>query len=157
MALCGFPFSLRQMEDYANMIIRVQLGDNFSEDGVGKNWMSQFIDKHADKIHLFRTGKLDKKHAGAVNPTTAEAWFKLLGDYINKYNFSPSCIYGSDETGFQIGGAYARYVIGATGERTVYEIVSEDCETITVLVTICVDGSAIPPLVIFQGQTFFCK
>ena len=62
--------------------------------------MSQFIDKHADKIHLFRTGKLDKKHAGAVNPTTIEAWFKLLGDYINKYNFSLSCIYGSDETGF---------------------------------------------------------
>ena len=100
MTQCGFLFSLRQIEDYANMIIRVQLGDNFSEDGVGKNWMSQFIDKYADKIHLFRTEKLDKKHAGAVNPTTTKAWFKLLSDYINKYNFSPSCIYGSDETGF---------------------------------------------------------
>ena len=82
------------------MIIRAQLGDNFPEDDVSKNQMSWFINKHIDKIHLFRTEKLDKKYAGAVNTTTAEAWFKLLGDYINKYNFSPSCIYGSDETGF---------------------------------------------------------
>ena len=66
------------------------------------------MDKHADKIYLFRIGKLDN-------------------------------------------------IIRATSERTIYGIVSKDCETITVLVTICADGSAISPLVIFQGQTFFCK
>ena len=121
MAQRGFPFSLRQMEDYVNMIIRARLGDNFPEDGVGKNWMSQFMDKHTDKIHLFRTGKLDKKRAGAVNPTTCTAWFKLLGEYITKYNFPKECIYGSDETRFQLGCFYAHHVIGPAGEKIVKE------------------------------------
>ena len=58
------------------------------------------MDKHVDKIYLFRIGKLDN-------------------------------------------------VIRATSERTIYGIVSEDCETITVLVTIYTNGSIIPSLVIF--------
>ena len=66
------------------------------------------MNKYADKIYLFRIGKLDN-------------------------------------------------IIRATSERTIYGIVSKDCETITVLVIIYADGSTIPPLVIFQGQTFFCK
>ena len=48
-----------------------------------------------------------------------------------------------------MGGAYIHHVIEATGERTVHEIVSEDCETITILVIICIDSSTISPLVIF--------
>ena len=76
---------------------------------------------------------------------------------MDKYNFDPSCVDGSDETGFQMGGSYAHHVVGPTGKRTVCEVVFDDCETITILVTICADGSTIPPLVIFQGQTFFCK
>ena len=51
--------------------------------------MSQFIDKHADKIDLFRIEKLDKKYTSAINPTTVKTWFKLLGIYTNKYNFNP--------------------------------------------------------------------
>ena len=51
--------------------------------------MSQFIGKHADKIDLFRIEKLDKKCTSAINLTTVKAWFKLLGNYINKYNFNP--------------------------------------------------------------------
>ena len=53
MAQHGFPLPLKQMEDYANMIIKARLGDRFPEGGVGKNWISQFMEKHADKVHLF--------------------------------------------------------------------------------------------------------
>ena len=109
-------------------------------------------------MQLFKTNKLDKKHAGAVSPTTAEAWFELLGEYIDKYKFEPSSIYGSDETGFQMGNAYATNAIGAAGGGDVREIVHEGSrENITALVTICADGSTIPPLIIFRGSTFFCK
>ena len=44
---------------------------------------------------------------------------------------------------------YIYHVIRATSKRTVYKIISEDCETIIILVTIYADSSTIPPLIIF--------
>ena len=95
------------------------------------------MDKHADKIHLFRTEKLDKKHAGAVNPIICIAWFKLLSKYITKYNFPKEYIYGSDETGFQLGCFYIHHIIGLAGEKIVKEVTEDgNWENIIVLVTI---------------------
>ena len=100
MAQHGFPLSCHQLCNHANTILKSRLGDKFPETGVGKNWVERFMDRHTDRVRIFRSCRLDKKRAGAVNPTTTEAWFKLLSDYINKYNFSLSYIYGSDETRF---------------------------------------------------------
>ena len=116
------------------------------------------MDRHIDRVCIFCSCHLDKKCASAVKPTTCTAQFKLLGKYITKYNFPKECIYGSDETGFQLGCFYARHVIGPAGEKIVKEVTGDgNRENITVLVTICADGSTIPPLVIFKGETYFCK
>ena len=153
MAQRGFPLSRRQLRDHANTILRARLGDLFPEGGVGKHWVERFIAKHSDRVHLFRSRPLDKKRAAAVNPTTCEAWFTLLGDYMKKHDFAPGCIYGSDETGFQLGGFFRKHVLGPTGEKTVKEVVGDGSrEQMTVLVTICADGMTIAPLVISKVQ-----
>ena len=120
--------------------------------------MECFIDRYIDRVCIFRSCCLNKKHAGTVNPIICTAWFKLLSKYITKYNFPKECIYGSDETGFQLSCFYAHHVIGPAGEKIVKEVTGDgNRENITVLVTICADGSTIPPLVIFKGETYFCK
>ena len=58
------------------------------------------MDRHIDRVCIFCSCCLNKKHAGAVNPIICIAWFKLLSKYITKYNFPKEYIYGSDETGF---------------------------------------------------------
>ena len=116
------------------------------------------MDRHTDRVHIFCSCHLDKKCTGAVNPTTCTAWFKLLSEYITKYNFPKECIYGLDETGFQLGCFYAHHVIGPAGKKIVKEVTGdENQKNIIVLVTICTDGSIILPLVIFKGETYFCK
>ena len=116
------------------------------------------MDRHTDRVCIFHSCHLNKKCAGAVKPTTCTAWFKLLGKHITKYNFLKECIYGSDETGFQLGCFYTHHVIGPAGKKIVKEITGDgNQKNITVLVTICADGSTIPPLVIFKGETYFCK
>lgn len=64
------------------------------------------------------------------------------------------CIYGADETGIQNGIGTVEQVVGPAGESIQHQQRSGDRENITVLVTICADGTSIAPAVIFKGETF---
>ncbi|EIW58642.1 DDE-domain-containing protein, partial [Trametes versicolor FP-101664 SS1] len=66
----------------------------------------------------------------------------------------PECIYGMDETGLQQGVGGTERVIGPSGRKFQYQQESGDRENITVLVTICADGSSIPPAVIYKGEAY---
>ncbi len=152
----GFPLTPRSLEEHVNTIARARHAD-FPEGGVGENWTDRFIARHHDRLHVYLSRKIDSKRAQAVNPATHAAWFKLLGDTIEKYNIDPDCIYACDESGFMLGHHVRQKVIGGKGKRVQYAQHHEDRENITVLPTICADGTCLPPLVIFKGQAFFVK
>ncbi|KAF5354762.1 hypothetical protein D9756_005505 [Leucocoprinus leucothites] len=67
---------------------------------------------------------------------------------------TPGNIYGVDETGIQKGVGLSDYVIGPAGESIQHQQRSGDRENITIIVTICADGTSILPAVIFKGQAF---
>ncbi|KAH9079561.1 hypothetical protein EDB83DRAFT_2198848, partial [Lactarius deliciosus] len=46
----GFPLSPKRLREHTEYILRAHLGDKFPEDGLGKNWPTQFITKHHDRI-----------------------------------------------------------------------------------------------------------
>jgi len=71
----------------------------------------------------------------------------------------PKNIYGSDETGFQTGtGLSNRKVVGPAGKRIQHQQKTGNRENITVMVTICADGSLpVPPAVIFKGNKYLVK
>ncbi|KAF8261793.1 hypothetical protein EI94DRAFT_1521643, partial [Lactarius quietus] len=46
LAQCGFPLSPKQLWEHTEHILRACLGDRFLEDGLGKNWATQFITRH---------------------------------------------------------------------------------------------------------------
>jgi len=67
-------------------------------------------------------------------------------------------VYGSDESGFQSGtGSSNEKVIGAAGKRIQHQQKTGNRENITVMVTICADGTSIPPAVIFKGSKYLIK
>jgi len=45
-------------------------------------------------------------------------------------------------------------VYGATGEKVQHQQHSGGRENITVIVTICADGTSLPPAVIFKGDSY---
>ena len=63
-------------------------------------------------------------------------------------------IWGTDETGIQQGLGTRQRIIGPTGKKVQHQQRSGDRENITVIVTICADGTSLPPAVIFKGESF---
>ncbi|KLO04438.1 hypothetical protein SCHPADRAFT_917911 [Schizopora paradoxa] len=79
-------------------------------------------------------------------------FFDFLESTIKEYNIDFDCIYGADEAGFMPGCACTSKVIGKAGKKTQHRKESGNQQLITVMLTICADGTSIPPLVIFAEK-----
>ncbi len=156
----GFPLSLRRITEHVNEICwaHYRPDSEFPAKGVGQNWAKRFVEKHSDEIKAFWSHPLDHSHACAVNPYTKEEFFKLLeaviegdgGDDI----IPPKLIYGTDETGIQQGIGVKERVYGPQGAKIQHQQRSGDRENITVITTICADGTWVAPAVIFKGEGY---
>lgn len=150
----NIPLSHRRLKEHVEEIIR-RRNPNFA--GVGKNWTHRFITKHHNKLTTYWSRSLDGRRGGAVNPTTNKAWFKLLGDTLTDHSIDQDLIYGTDETGIQPGSGQRERVIGGRGKPAQHQKRSGGRKNITVIVTICADGTSIPPTVIFKGKHYLVK
>ena len=75
-----------------------------------------------------------------------------------KHKIKHENMYGSDEIGVQPCGQGKReHVFAAQGTGVPYQQHAGTRENITVIVTICADGTSIRPSVIFKGKAFNVK
>jgi len=158
----GRPLNKQRTRDHVNKICRARLGAEFPEGGVGECWIDRFLDRHRDLIQTYRAHPLESLRGRAVNPFTHRGFYDLLGRTLETGdNGSPIAeenIYGSDESGFQTGtGSSNEKVIGAAGKRIQHQQKTGNRENITVMVTICADGTSVPPTVIFKGSKYLVK
>jgi hypothetical protein len=152
MADRGWPLTFKRLRDILNRILKTIHGDKF--EGVGKQFVYRFVTDHSDELKTYWTRSLESQRGQAVNPSTHAAWMKLLGDSIEKYQFAPENIYGADESGFNphiLGRARA---IGRTKKKALYQQNDAPRETTTVMVTICADGTALPPAIVYKGDGY---
>ena len=63
-------------------------------------------------------------------------------------------IYSADETGLMLGVTLHKRVIAPAGRKIQQPRCSGKRENVTVLVTICADGTSLPPAVIFKGEGY---
>jgi hypothetical protein len=107
-----------------------------------------------------RIGLLDlyRTRAWAVNPVTKDHYFTILGKVIEGQGgdnvIPPELHYGVDESGIQKGVGQKERVYGPKGQQCQHQQRSGDRENITVIVTICGDGTSTAPAVIFKGEGF---
>ena len=84
--------------------------------------------------------------------------WKLLGETIEKYNIKPHNIYGSNEVGIQAqGGGEREYIFSTHKKAAPYQQCAGTQDDITVIVTICADGTTTPPAAIFKGNAYQVK
>ena len=152
----GVGLSLRRLEEHANEILQARLGATF--EGVGKTWALRFVEKHSNRLSSYWCHPLEHSRARARNPHTKEAFFSLLERTIegnnNQEPISNKLIWGMDETGIQQGLGTQQCIIGPKGKKIQHQQKSGDRENITIIVTICADGTLLPPSVIFKGESF---
>lgn len=158
MARRGWPLTHRRLQEHVEEIARAYYGDQFPESGVGRCWMTRFVERHRDRIRAHWSHALDNSRARAGNPHTKKAFFDLLEEVLAPTEgdgaIPPELIYGADETGIQKGVGVREYVLGPSDGSIVHQQRSGDRENITVIVTICADGTSLPPAVIFKGEGF---
>lgn len=157
MANRGFPLSHQRLREHVNEICRARMGARFPEGGVGKQWSHRFVEKYSEELSTYWSRPLDTSRGRAVNPSTNETWFKLLGETIKDNNIPEELQYGVDETGVQPGGGLRERVIGPKGKKVQHQQQDGNRENITVIATICADGTSLPPAVLFKGQAFQVK
>jgi hypothetical protein len=154
----NFPFSHRRIKEHVDEIASARWGSTFPKGGVGKQWTHHFVSDHHGELRAYWSRPLDSARARAVNPITKEGYFTLLKAVIkddnNDNHIEPECIYAADESGFQKGIGQKERVFGAAGKKTQHQQRSGDRENITAIVTICGDGTAPSPTVIFKGEGF---
>ena len=153
----GFPLSPRRLKDHCEAVLQHRLGKNFPEGGLGRDWGNCFITKHHNRIGMYWSSALDGSHGRAVNLVTKEEYFRILKEVREKYNIPDELVYGADETGIQLGIGVTEWVIGPAEAKIQHQQQSGTRENITVLPTICADGTSLAPTVIYKGEAFQTK
>jgi len=148
----GMPLTLDALRDVAQEVINSQTPDGKVPHKLGINWPSRFIDKHIERISMYWSRPMDTKRGKAVNPISNKQYWNIIGPVLA--NAKPENIYGMDETGVQLGYSTRQRVIGAKGKRVQHLQSDASKEMVTVIVTICADGTAIPPTAIYKGVYF---
>ena len=154
MADRGFPLTPKVVTEIANYVLRSQDPDF---PGVGKNWAERFIERNHDVLSKYWSTTLESVRGKAVNPNNLQKFFDILESEFDKHQFKPENIHGADETGLMSGVAQKERVIGGKGKRTQHQKREVNRENTTVIATICADGTALAPIVIFKGQHFMVK
>jgi hypothetical protein len=147
--------SHRRLREHVNEILRARLGDTFP--GVGKHWSHRFVEKHGDRLKTSRSRPLDSKRGRAVNPNTHKEWFSLLGAVLEEKCIDEDCIYAADKIGISPESGMREYVIGSRNPTPQYQQRTGSRENITVIVTICADGTSILLAVILKGNAYQMK
>jgi hypothetical protein len=104
---------------------------------------------------LGRPARLDPKRAHAFNSTTVNKHFEQLQNLFDGENIPLQNVYNFDEIGIQLGGGRKgsgeQFFFGAA-DRSKHKITSDDLELVTILETVCADGSSsVKPCFAFAG------
>lgn len=123
----------------------------------GKNWCSAFVRRHKDRIDSRYLNRLNLSRHRANTRASYLQYFKIRGEKLEQYNITADNIYNTDEKGFMIGqiqkskkiftkASYDADKLPAAGQ-------DGNREWITVLATICANGTALPPALIYKASS----
>jgi hypothetical protein len=138
----SIPLSPAAVAEYASTI----LGEP-----VSLHWVRKFRGRHGDLKAWWTTG-LESCRAKSLNRTQVSEFFNILQELIAEYNITPSNMYNMDEKGIQLGMGKRTLVLVDRDQRTVQQVEDGSQELVTVIETVCADGTALRPCVIFKAK-----
>ncbi len=161
MARRMLPPTLSMISEKAAAIVsaRSDPASSNTNQEIGHNWVYRFLDRHHSTLKQYTESPLDSKRGRALNPTTLGEYFDVVEEIKNKRNLKPENEHAADETGVILdrGGGVER-VVGPTGLRGQHRLRDGTRESLTMMCTICANGTvSLPPTVIFRGVRFQSK
>lgn len=161
------PQQERTLVDYINKLTQLGLPPtpsmvhNFAYDVVkqqpGKNWSQRFCQRWSDTLLSRYLKPIDSTRKIAESKEDFEHWFSLLSQKIEQYGIEPQNIYNMDEKGFLIGFlTKAKRIFTKQwyeSDHLLGNIQDGNREWVTLVATICADGTALPPGLIYMAKT----
>ncbi|KAF5348424.1 hypothetical protein D9757_014444 [Collybiopsis confluens] len=123
---------------------------------VGTSWVTEFLGRHPE-ISTGWSRSLDTQRAQCLNPSVVKGWFDVVKEGVVDDDIAPECIWGMDETNCPRGNIGKERVAKVQGKKTQHAQGGANRETVTAIVTICADGTALAPTMIFKGQNLYTK
>lgn len=120
-----------------------------------KNWVSRFVERNRHVLDSRYLDSIDFARAKADSKASYEAYFNTVSRIIEEYSITAENIYNMDEKGFLVGNLQKTRRIftkdlweqgGLLGS-----IQDGNREWITVIATICADGTALSPGLIYKA------
>ena len=120
-----------------------------------ESWVTRFFHRHHDTLLTAWSTPIETSRHNADSASKYRLYFDLLHQKIVEYSIKLAHTYNMDEKGFAIGvtGKSKRVFDKVLFGKKQYKQLTHDgnCEWVTVLATICADGSHLPPGVIFPA------
>lgn len=156
----GIPMSRADIVMYANAILKKK-GSAVVIDPQS-NWIERFLTRHHCEIQSHWSKPLDTQRASSLNPNVVNHWFEevvkpCLVKRADGKKILEANIYGMDESGFPPSDQGTQRVMGRRGTKTQHRVGGANRENVTAIVTICADGTALKPTIIFKGKNVMKK
>src|SRR5437763_6910221 len=116
-----------------------------------RDWVSHFMSCHP-QLESARRKCIEAARIKDVSVERLTKWFEDLRQVIDEHGIEPYNIYNMDESGFAIGDVEASQRIINAEIRQKFQAKPGRQEWVTAVECICVDGSFVPPLIIFKGE-----
>jgi hypothetical protein len=129
---------------------------HFNPDGVSEAWVNRFVRRHGDHLVSKGTSGIDSQRHNADSRANYKLYFDHLHSKMLQYEIQPHNTYNMDEKGFMIGitTRSKRVFSRRQWERKEVTAALQDGsrEWVTLLATVCADGTALPPGIIYQSD-----
>ena len=123
----------------------------------GKSWSQRFRKRWSHTLQSRYLSNFDASRKKADVLASYEVYFTLVEEKIQQYDIQPSNMYNMDEKGFLIGVMKKSKRIftksAYSSKQLLGHVQDGNREWITVLATICADGSWLPPGLIYKAST----
>lgn len=147
----GFPPTHHQIAMEADCIQSARLDQSYQP--VGKQWVNEFLRRHNKVIKTHWSAPLSTLRAQSANPWAIHNFLTgLVKREVVDNHVPPELLYQIDETSTPQQLGIKLHVVGPRESRRQHLQESGTKENITVLVTICADGTALPPTIIFKNK-----
>lgn len=123
----------------------------------GHNWCSRFVERHKDELDSRYLNNLDLERHQADSVASFEQYFSIIGKKMDEYQILPENTYNMDEKGFLLGRITKSKRVFPKDLKASEKLLGAgqdgSREWITVVATICADGTALPPLLIYDSTS----
>jgi len=120
------------------------------------SWVTRFLNRHRDQLTSQWATGMDSNRHNAESEYKYKLYFDMLQQKIVEYEIEPAHTYNMDEKGFAIGvlGRTKRIFSRRQWEKKEVRQARQDGnrEWVSVLASICADGTALPPGIIFASK-----